>query len=596
MQYNLFGEKETEFLTTKKAAMLIGVSDATIHNWVKTGYLQTQMNGRISQDSVNEFIENFAGKEKLNARANKLQKDEHNHKLLCEKIEQKLKEKIFNDNLGQEYENLLCESFRNKEGIYYTPANIIIDMLKNIDNTKNDEPRRTEDSAGYRRYIENGLHEGLIPLDAKPSAVIEPPHSLPCAASSQVLNPFANKTFLDPCCGGGNFIIQAIKKGFDVKNVYGFDTDINAVEITKKRIFERTGFVNENIVCGDFLELAKGTALKYDYIFTNPPWGKKLPKEIRDRFSEIYQTGKSIDTSSLFFFACLLLLNEGGKLGFLLPEAFFNISTFEDARKAALNLQIERLIDYGKPFKGLLTRAQAIILKKERAADNLKIKCETENHNVERNQQSFNQIPKHIFNFWADNETYKVIEHIYSLPHITLEDNAKWGLGIVTGNNDKVCKTVRETGFVPIFRGQDITPKKLKGPALFISEDLSNCQQAAPLELYKAREKLIYRFISNKLVFYCDKEQNYILNSANMLVLNKTFPISGQQLSDLFNSDFMNWVFANIFHTHKILRGDLELLPILIDYLIENKTFNEEKYINHINIGKLQNGTYRIKR
>jgi len=537
-----FNEKDINgLLTTKKAAMLIGVSDATIHNWIKTGYLETQKNGFISLDSVNEFIENFIGKEKLTARANKLKKDGHNHKLLCEIVEQELSVEIFNENISQKYENLLCESFRNKEGIYYTPCNIIADMYETIDNIE-------------------------------------------------------NRTFLDPCCGSGNFIIQAIEKGFNVKNIFGFDTDINAVEITKRRVFEKTGFTGDNIICGDFLELAKKLNLKYDYIFTNPPWGKKLPKEIKFKFSEIYQTGKSVDTSSLFFFACLHILNDNGKLGLLLPESFFNIAVFEDARKAALNFQIERLIDYGKPFKGLITRAYGMILKNVKADNRLKIKCENKNSKIERSQQSFVKIPKYILNFWADNEVNNVIEHIYSLPHITLADNAKWGLGIVTGNNSKVCKTNYDLGFVPVYRGQDITPKGLKEPALFISEDLSNCHQVAPMELYKAKEKLIYRFISDKLVFYCDNNQNYILNSANMLILNNTFPVSGQQLSDLLNSDFINWLFNNIFHTHKILRSDLEVLPVHVDYFHENKLFIEEKYLNYINIEKNKNGTYRLKK
>jgi site-specific DNA-methyltransferase (adenine-specific) len=159
-----------------------------------------------------------------------------------------------------------------------------------------------------------------------------------------------------------------------------------------------------------------------------------------------------------------------------------------------------------------------------------------------------------------------------------------------------MCKNSCEDGFVPVFRGQDITVNGLKKPTVFISEDLSSCQQVAPLEYYKAKEKLIYRFISNNLVFYCDTKQNYILNSANMLILDETFPISGQQLSDLLNSEFMNCFFANIFHTHKILRGDLELLPIHADYFMKNKIFDEEKYLSYLKIEKNKNGTYRIKR
>jgi site-specific DNA-methyltransferase (adenine-specific) len=57
----------------------------------------------------------------------------------------------------------------------------------------------------------------------------------------------------------------------------------------------------------------------------------------------------------------------------------------------------------------------------------------------------------------------------------------------------------------------------------------------------------------------------------------------------------MNWIFTNIFHTHKILRSDLELLPIHAEYFVSNKIFNEEKYLDYINLEKMNNGTYRIK-
>ncbi|MDR1792547.1 MAG: N-6 DNA methylase, partial [Bacteroidales bacterium] len=539
MQVNIFGEIETQAITVENAAKTAGVSEATIRNWIKTGYLDSPIKGYITSLSLSKFITQIIGKEKLNARANKLKKNNHNHIELSEFIEKQLITEKMNENLWQDYENSLSESFRNKEGIYYTPENIVIDMMKSIENV-------------------------------------------------------SDKIFLDPCCGGGNFIIQALKMGFKPENVFGFDTDKNAVEIAKKRIFEHCGCKNENIICEDFLKTAQKLNNKYDYIFTNPPWGKKLQKNIKDGFSVIYNTGKSNDTSSLFFFACLSLLAKGGKLGFLLPEAFFNISTFEDARKRALELNVERLIDYGKPFKGLLTRAQAIILKNETATDG-SCHCGFDPQSPDkvhiRNQVSFSKLPKKIFNFWAKQDAEQVIEHVYSLPHITLENNARWALGIVTGNNEKICQKLKKEGVTPIFRGQDITANGLKEPTLFIDEiDLKKCQQVAPIEFYKAKEKLIYRFIFNKLVFYCDKEQNFILNSANLLILNEKIQISGQQLVDLLNSDFMNFIFQNIFHTHKILRGDLECLPIHAEYFAENKNFDENKYLDYLKIKK-ENGT-----
>ena len=123
-----------------------------------------------------------------------------------------------------------------------------------------------------------------------------------------------------------------------------------------------------------------------------------------------------------------------------------------------------------------------------------------------------------------------------------------------------------------MYRGKDLLPGRLKAASLFINpKEFPLYQQMAPLELYQAPQKLIYRFISNKLVFVCDSQQRYILNSANMLVLDRDFPLTSKQLAEIMNSPLTNWLFRQWFHTHKVLRGDLELLPIFPDLSLHRR-------------------------
>ena len=119
MQTNLFGEIETYGLNIEQAAKTASVSTATIRNWIKTGYLIQTSRGSITQDSFDNFMSNVAGKEKLNSRANKTQKDEHDHEEVSNNINL-IVQKFSGENIGIEYENLLSDSHRNKEGIYYT--------------------------------------------------------------------------------------------------------------------------------------------------------------------------------------------------------------------------------------------------------------------------------------------------------------------------------------------------------------------------------------------------------------------------------------------------------------------------------------------
>lgn len=542
-QIDFAGKIESATISMDEAALRLGVSTATIRNWLKTGYLKSAGNGGITQDSVARFQVEIAGREKLNQRANKSLKDSHDHVSKASIfLDRSQSENTDAGNLGEDYESSLSDSYRNKEGIYYTPPEVVRDLFS--------APQ--EDV----RYA----------------------------------------TFCDPCCGSGNFIIRALELGFKPENIYGYDVDPVAVEITKSRIYQFCGYESANIQQGDFLNIVhQDSSRHFDFIYTNPPWGKKIPKEERNQLGARFGSGASVDTCSLFFFACLECLNCQGELGLLLPESFFNISTFEAARIRALSLSVERLVDYGRAFKGLLTKAQAIVLRNTPAVPYQLVKCENSKHCVERSIQSFASNPKSILNLYCDQYASETLERIFSIPHITLARRAMWGLGIVTGNNKRFIRNHPEDGFIPVFKGSDISQTSLKEPSHYIPADLDLYQQVAPVRIFQSKEKLIYKFISSRLCFFCDTEQRFVLNSANMLIPSKDFPISTQVLGELLSSDFMNWVFTNIFHTHKILRGDLESLPIHSQFLKDISSFDEVAYIEFLHIKRAPDGTYRAK-
>ncbi len=541
MQTNLLGNTQRLTETIERAAATANVSSATIRNWIKTGYLKQVAKGLITKESLDNFMLHIAGKEKLNARANKQLKDNHDHEILSNEINL-LIQKFRGDAIGNEYEKCLSDSYRNKEGIYYTPSWVVKDMLKDI----------------------------------------------------KISNEF---TFLDPCCGSGNFLIEAIKLGIRPENIYGFDIDDNAVLIAKERIKQECGFETLNIKQGDFLQEAlnlKQENLHFNFIFTNPPWGKKINKTEKEQFASIYSCGNSIDTTSLFMAASLNILEKGGLLGFLVQEAFFNITVFEDIRKKIIAKKILRFVDYGKAFKGLVTKAQGLIIENAEQYDEKKIECSSTTSTFFRSLYSFKNNPKTIFNFSTTEDEAQVIDRLFAIKHITLKGQANWALGIVTGNNEQYCSTTKKEGYVPIYKGSDVTTSGLKEPTTFILDDFSNFQQVAPLGMYHAKEKLIYKFISSDLCFYCDTQQKYILNSANLLI-PVNLNITGKQLASLLNSKIINWLFKKLFSTHKVLRGDLELLPIHVDYFSYHHDFNEEKYLNYLQIGKTNDGTFRIK-
>ena len=539
-QHDLFSEIEPLHLTIQQSAMLLGVCPATVRNWIKTQYLTQDQNGGITRASLKRFQTEVLTREKLARRANKSLKDAHDHAGLAARLLAEInRPAALPDKLGMEYEAGLSDAFRNREGIYYTPAHITRDLFSA--------------PAGDMR----------------------------------------NASFCDPCCGSGNFIVRALELGFQPQNIHGYDSDPVAVEITKARIYKLSGYQNPHIKVADFLGIWPACG-RFDFIYTNPPWGKKIARQTREATGLRLQAGGSIDTCSLFFLACLQCLKENGSLGLLLPESFFNIAVFEEARIKALQLSIQRLIDYGKIFKGLMTKAQAIVLKNRPSGPYARISCEIAGSAYQRSQASFASNPKSILNLYCDDQSANTLQHLLSIPHVTLKDRAAWGLGIVTGNNKKFIRSTPAKGHIPVYRGADILPGSLKPASNFMPSDMGLYQQVAPARFYEAKEKLIYRFISSRLVFFYDDQQRHILNSANMLMLHKDFPVATKLLAELLNSDFMNWVFVKLFNTHKILRSDLESLPIHSRLLANASAFDEARYIRQLGIAKAGSGAYRI--
>ena len=166
---------------------------------------------------------------------------------------------------------------------------------------------------------------------------------------------------LDPACGHGGFLLEAKevlwskldsknKRVESISNLFGIDKDLFLVKISKLYL-EILSNGKSNIFCEDSLDPKSYRAQtqdiiknnSFDYIFTNPPFGVKIPINNKEVLSN-YQLGhiwKNIDDKweiqnklvkqqapqVLFIERCIQLLNDGGKLAIVLPEGIFGNPT-----------------------------------------------------------------------------------------------------------------------------------------------------------------------------------------------------------------------------------------------------------------------------
>lgn len=619
----------------EKTASFLGVSTATIRNWVKCGHLQTQdeykkyffhlseientrnsiangdlnkLNGRANKSKAertfvpDEYLKdetkindltkiiNFATENNIDVSVslfllslNLLKKEkiisnvsiqdliyDRNLIFTNEQIGEEIKSWLFEiklnkiktdyafllscpipdqrDILGFIYQSLLLEGDKSQNGSYYTPEIIVDDIVKN--------------------YVKK---------DSK---------------------------VLDPCCGTGQFLLAFGDTIENPKNIYGADIDEIAVRIARLNIlikYKNKNFT-PNVFCKntlfeigncDLFTFNDENIRGFDIIATNPPWGVHFLKTDTERLKTFFPEITSLESFSYFLKKSIDLLRDRGIISFILPESILNVKTHKDIREIILkNTRIKKVSYLKRVFKNVFTPVIRIDLEKNmKEIGRVEICKENEKYFV--NQAKWKNNHDLIFDIHANDFDTDLIDKIYSVCHTTLLGKADWALGIVTGNNmTHITKQQRE-GFEEIYKGKDVEKFVLSKPSNYIHFIPEKFQQVASVEKYRAKEKLIYKFISKNLVFAYDNKQKLTLNSANIVIPKiPNYPI--KVIAALLNSSLYQFIFQKKFSSIKVLRSHIEQMPLplwgekvfnniikLIDKMAENKT-NFEKLDNYI--------------
>ena len=371
-------------------------------------------------------------------------------------------------------------------------------------------------------------------------------------ADIRVLN---GEKFLDPCCGSGIFLLKV--EHAQLEQLYGIDNDPLAVMIAKANLMVKfnESTVYPQIYQMDFLLHAASALgdMKFDYIVTNPPWGTEKGKL---HASEIIQ---SKEKASLFFTESFKFLNKNGIQHFLLPSSLMKIKVHADLRRFITHVtRMETLKCYRERFKGVFTDFLSLKVSNKPTFGTQSYVVYSANNEVSRKEfkpldDDFCAIP-----MLADRDE-AIIGKVERLRHDDLS-HSQWALGIITGNNAKVLHERPRKGLEPIFTGKDIGKYSLKKASRYVKYNRADFQQCAKDEFYRAKEKLVYKFVSGHLCFTYDDQQRLFLNSANILI-PKVDGMSTKTVLAFLNSALFNFLYTKRFNDLKILKGNLSTLP-----------------------------------
>ncbi len=391
---------------------------------------------------------------------------------------------------------------------------------------------------------------------------------------------------LDPACGTGSILLE-LPKECEIEQIYGYDIDPLAIAIVRinmaltYHVCDRE-LLTEHFVVRDFLR--DGSHETMDVILGNPPWGSVFTLEEKDRLSRNFRTAgqKSVESGDLFVEQSLKVLRPGGQLCFVLPEALLQVKVHRIVRSVILEQSNIRCVEYlGEVFEKVQCPSVILTLEKKQPTeqkDNRQVGMEKENCDIEIitekrrfkistefsvqnnyavRKDGITRLSEEGFLLNATEEEFALLQKLATADCVTLKGQAEFALGIVTGNNAKHLRKQKEEGCEPVLRGTDIERFYTKEGAAYIRFVSENYQQVAPVKLYRAPEKLLYRFVGERPVFAYDDRQTLTLNSCNV-VIPAVKGMDMRYIMTVFNSSVIEFWHRRVNHSMKLLRAHIE--------------------------------------
>lgn len=280
-----------------------------------------------------------------------------------------------------------------------------------------------------------------------------------------MLKPCKEDIILEPSAGDGVFIDKILEIDKDFK-IDALDLNKDAVEILmeKYKSLDNITTVNTDTLLDLQMDKYVATGGHYTKIIGNPPYGGWQEMEKREELKAKYTGHYVKETYSLFLLRCISLLEDKGRLVFIIPDTYMFLHRHERLREHILkNTKIKEILTFpSKLFPGVkfqYSKLSIVTLEKNSNDSNSALENEfriitdiakeedfdsIRNNDTDRftiiskNQKEIYNNPSHSFFLSENNDVINIINNAET----TLGDICNCVTGIYVGNNTKYIDVI----------------------------------------------------------------------------------------------------------------------------------------------------------
>ncbi len=477
------------------------------------------------------------------------------------------------------------KSKRKKDGVFYTPEYITKYIVDNTLGKMCNEKRET-------------LNLSNVTAPSNPKKLTKA--ELEIKTNLETFKEWLfNLKILDPACGSGAFLNQALEylikehkqlqndlalmgdlfSSYTVEesvlehNLYGVDINEDAVEIAKLSLWLRTAQkgrpltnLADKIKCGNSLISDKSVVENafvweeefkevfenggFDIVIGNPPYvpAESINSIIKDYLPTKYISADGrINLYIIFYELGLKVLTKNGLLGFITPYTLLKNQYYGKLRKYILeNFEITEIVDFSniKIFEDATVDSIMLFIKNNSNYGEItyinKIKdFEYKSYELSlMNQKDF--LSNEDFAFQLGNE---VLEKLLN-SSLKLKNIINFNQGIITGDNKELLKYVNDLDYVKIIRGADFNKYSLTFGDTYLDYTNPKIHRPRKKEIFET-DKLLLRQTGSYPIVTIDNNYYYTLDTVhNGILINDKFTL--KYIMSLLNSKLIKYVYQSM--------------------------------------------------